>query len=315
MTRTVAAPKTANADMVPTQMPRIVFSLTVFAFFLFIPMRAHAWGFNGHRIVAKIAYERLEPGVRTKVDRLLGSAGEVSLPAASVWADAALYDHDEKEIYGFSKKFHYVNFSDELPVRYDNIAPACVTNSAQGDLNGCALFAIEGYRSVLESTGADEVARWEALLFITHYVGDIHQPLHAGRAADRGGNLIMVSLPGPLATRYARLLDKKERKWISLHKVWDNILVEQLGEGWESTAERLNDEITDEEVELWTKSSSADWVIESARLAETQAYRGPVDGRKIRASYVSSNERRAEQRLKMAGVRLADMLNRALADS
>lgn len=279
------------------------------------PGRASAWGFSGHRIVAEIAYQRLEPDVKLKVDALVGAAGEPSLAEASTWPDRALYqDEGESELYRFSTKFHYVNFSTELPISYDNIAPACVVNSSDGELNGCALFAIEGYRSVLESQGADELARWEALLFIVHFVGDIHQPLHAGRTEDRGGNLFRVSLPASLAAKYRRLLDKKQRKWVNLHKVWDNLLVEELGTNWKSTAKRLNDEITDEEAATWAKASSADWVIESARMAEDHAYDGPKKGRQIRVSYVTANKARVEKRLKMAGVRLAAMLNRALSD-
>ena len=279
------------------------------------PQRAAAWGFNGHRIVAEIAYDRLadKPEVRAKLDALIAESGEESFAEAATWADRALFAEEITYDYRFSEKFHYLNFSEDLPPSYDNIGPACVLNSAQDEINGCVVFAIEGYASILRSKRADTLSRWEALLFVIHFVGDVHQPLHAGWAEDRGGNTIQVSLPSKYATKYKKLLDKKKKKWLSLHKVWDNLLVDDLGGNWRQTAKELNADISDADARLWADSTSADWAMESADLALRRAYRGPKRWKPIKTAYIDAGKRVARRRLQMAGVRLAALLEDALA--
>ena len=142
------------------------------------PAGTAGWWDLGHRTVALVAETRLLPRTREAVRDLLGGQ---SLADASVWADnIRQYRHDADPL-------HYVN----VPLA------AAEYDSLRDCPNGrCIVAAIAADRRVLANPAASPLDRAEALRFLIHFLGDLHQPLHTTDDGDRGGNLRPVYLAG-----------------------------------------------------------------------------------------------------------------------
>jgi hypothetical protein len=134
-------------------------------------------------------------------------------------------------------------------------------------------------------------------------VGDLHQPLHASDDHDRGGNDKRVSAAGMHAE--------------TLHHYWDTDFVEQLGPNPQQIAAMLIAHISASDARNWVQGNPADWAMESFKVAKDDAYgRLPAleegDKYQLTDTYVAMADRDVTLQLSKAGVRLADLLNRAL---
>lgn len=255
---------------------------------------APAWSGDGHRVVCRIAWARLTPKSRETVGRLLGPEGaEDTFPDACVWADeirATLAEGGEAlaRFLPYTPA-HYVNFmpGDPRPDRR-----GCTTLS--GDrVSHCVLDGV-ALAAVAATGGPSQLSRDEGLRFLAHFVGDVHQPLHAGYGHDRGGNDAMVNVMG------------EER---NLHWVWDTFMVAHGGEDWAAMAERLSTSVAPVDEIRWIEGDPLVWAHESFSLVETQVYADVEDGGYVGQRYFDRNQHTAERRLQMAGVRLAALLN------
>src|SRR6185369_2689446 len=103
------------------------------------------------------------------------------------------------------------------------------------------------------STGSEE--QIVALKFLLHFVGDLHQPLHASDDHDRGGNDKRVSASGFRAG--------------NLHHFWDTEFVEQLGPDPKTIASDLIGHITQEQERLWSQGKPSDWAMETFALGRS----------------------------------------------
>ena len=131
---------------------------------------AHAWGSQGHQVIAGLALAQLTPKARAEVDRLLSLEPGETLVSVSTWAD----EHKNPS----TARWHYVNFPRD----------SCSFDSARDCPDGkCLIAAIEQQTAVLASSVPDE-KRINALKYLVHLVGDVYQPLHAGYFDDKGGN-------------------------------------------------------------------------------------------------------------------------------
>jgi hypothetical protein len=159
---------------------RFVFALLTLA----SPQQAFAWGQEGHSIVAEIAERRLDIDTVNKVRVLLG--GNVSMASVSSWADDFRSSHPE------TAGWHFV----DIPLDKTAYDPTRDCNPDKGD---CIIHAIARFKSVLGDCSKSLAERSEALRFLIHFVGDIHQPLHdetrygADGKDDRGGNDVQVT--------------------------------------------------------------------------------------------------------------------------
>lgn len=152
---------------------------------------AFAWGPDGHRIVGAIADRLLFPETRTAISSILNGD---SLEAVANWADQV----KSTAQYQWSETLHYIDTPDF----------ECGFNPLQDcPGNWCLTSAIRNYTSLL-STGRDQN---EALKFLVHFMGDLHQPLHVGFASDKGGN----TLKGRLLGMYD-----------NFHAVWDSLIIQ-----------------------------------------------------------------------------------------
>ncbi len=164
-------------------------SLMLFA----APSAVLAWGPIGHRVVGRIAANHLTDEARVAVIGLIGSEG---LDQVATWADDLRNHPDWQPPQKNPAPWHYISIDDQETLE-----------TTARDPNGDVLEAIERFTAVLRDQQATRPAKQEALRFLVHFVGDVHQPLHVGRRDDRGGNLILVTLFGAP---------------INLHSVWDN---------------------------------------------------------------------------------------------
>jgi hypothetical protein len=249
---------------------------TVFLALIFPVSPAFPWGDKGHEIVAHIAEARLAPEARKRIQEILPP--ESSLADAATWPDrigAQIADWNP---------LHYVNFP----------KPAATYERERDCREGnCVVEALAWYLRVLAAEDAPKNVRRIALRFVAHLVGDIHQPLHAGHAEDRGGNDIIVTFQGTTT---------------NLHRLWDVDLLETDGASSAQMATRLNDGIRPAELAAWQAGSGSRWAEESVALARSHAYRVPESG-EITEGYAKAAMPVIERRLAQASVRLAWILN------
>src|SRR5581483_8517591 len=175
----------------------------------------------------------------------------------------------------------------------------------------CVVAKIEEFKAVLADKSLPKERRQEALVFLVHLVGDIHQPLHCATRNDTGGNDLKVKYLGQLGHH------------LNLHSVWDGHLVNEILIQVDpiQTAAKLNESITDDEKNSWQKMVTKQWMMESYEIARTKAYR-QADGETSLATtghpnldqaYIDANRKVVAEQLKKGGLRLAKVLNDALA--
>lgn len=252
--------------------------------------QSFAWGYKGHRIVADIALNHLSPA-RQNLIVLLGND---DLAAISTWADEVRPQRPES--YGW----HFVDipkdavgFSEERDCyRPDEKHPA-----SQTDHHNCVVDRIIIFKQVLADKTASPADRLEALRFLVHFVGDIHQPMHAIDEG-RGGNDVHVTEFGSSQCgKYS----------CNLHYEWDTGLIEHTGRSEQEYVAYLEQLITAKKLQAGGTPES--WANESLRLAK-QAWL--ADGGAIDEAYYKANITVVDERLALAGLRLAGMLNEVL---
>jgi hypothetical protein len=250
------------------------------------------WGRDGHAIIADIAERELTDTARARIDAILGGD---RIPLIASWADE-VRPQDE---YRWTAPLHYVN----LPPGADRYI-----HTRDCPDQGCVVSAVIDFAEAVVAEDTNDEDRREALMFLVHFVGDLHQPLHAGRRADRGGNDINTTFLGT------------ER---NLHSVWDSGI---LGAGdrspWPVMSDRLHADIDADDRMAWVASddhSSTEamtetvgrWTFESHRFAER--YCATVqDGDTLNRDYVSLTMPVVELRLQQGGIRLGELLNTLL---
>lgn len=239
------------------------------------------WGALGHRIVVALAWDHLTPTARAAAERLL--AGE-ALGEAAVWADKV------RPVRRASAPWHYVNVPAGTAVwDADRWCPK----------EDCIVGAIHRFRRKLADAGAADSARAEALRFLLHFLGDMHQPLHVGDRGDRGGNDFKVRWRG---------------KDTNLHSVWDGDLPTAWSVDEGAYLKRLRDRIArmtpGERIEM-ASGTIEEWVIAGGRLSRDVAYAAP-EGGTIPADYLGKAGPVIDLVLLQAGLRLARILNETL---
>jgi hypothetical protein len=234
----------------------------------------------------------LTPEAKAAIHELLGADVGISDAEIASWADQIRPERRS------TAPWHYVGISTTQP-SYDA--------ERDGSDGANVIDAIDRFEKVLAGKSKPKEERAEALKFLVHLVGDVHQPLHcAERGHDRGGNELRVYF-----------LDQKRR--VNRHMVWDTqILLHDKGKARVLEYARwLNEQISPQQAAAWSKGTPEDWANESHQVAVNQVYKNvPADGDqpKLDAVYVRRAEPVVEEQLQHAGVRLAEVLNRSLRD-
>ena len=163
--------------------------------FLSVVFSLSAYDVVGHRIISDIAYKNLTSKARKQVDGILGTRGIIY---TSSWADDIKSDNK----YAYSYRWHYQNLAADLT---ENRIKYMIENPlSEGE------YLFYGISHTVERLKKDKTDA-EALKFLVHFVGDLHQPMHMGRPEDRGGNGVSIKWFGEKT---------------NIHAVWDGKLID-----------------------------------------------------------------------------------------
>jgi hypothetical protein len=245
---------------------------------------AYAWGPLGHRLVARLAEDGLSPQARTGIDRLLKGEADPSLAGIANWADELRAN--DPGLGKRSARWHYVNIGD----------PGCAFDAARDCPNGdCVVVALEALSRILADASRSDAERLQALKFVVHLAGDVHQPLHAGNAQDRGGNDFQVNWRG---------------KGSNLHSLWDSGMLNAQRLDEDAWLARLQALPAPAPVSPLPAAAPRLWAERSCRIVAAPGFypRGHV----IDDAYVAAHLPTAEAQLRLAGANLAAMLDTAL---
>ncbi len=249
----------------------IIFIGIIITIFLFLaqPAKAADWGKTGHRVIGQIAQDHLTPEALKAVAELLD--GE-TLATVSTYSDEI---RSNPAMDGF-KIWHYVNLPldkkyEEVEHTQDNVVIAI----------GKCIDALKGGASTKEQ-------RAFHLKFLVHLVGDIHQPLHVGRAEDYGGNKIYVEF---------------FKDGTNIHRVWDTDMIENFNMSYTEISEYLQSYKKQD----FAQGDAICWANESQEIVK-KVYEIEV-GSQLSYDYIYNNFYIVKDRLYRAGIRLANLLN------
>jgi len=238
-----------------------------------------SWGGVGHKTVATIAYNHLTPQSKGFVKTLLG---DTTLADIASWADEVLrqpqYKNTAPEHYAnVALGLNYQTFSNEIKNQsQDNVYKAILENTA-----------------ILKAESSTMEQRRVALKFIVHFVGDLHQPMHISRAEDKGGNTIQLQYEG---------------KGTNLHSLWDSKLIGTEGKSFEQMSIDY-DKATPKQIKQWQSDDMMKWLYESYQIS-SKIYTEIEQNNKLDVTYYKSHIGIVNERIEMAGIRLAGLLNK-----
>lgn len=258
-----------------------------------LPVRSFAWGARGHEVIADVAYFRLTPQTRRNVRLLLG--GE-SLAFASTWADAVRQRRDA------TLGWHFVDIpanAQGFDEQRDCFRPQGKHKNARTDRHNCAVDRIEIFMRVLANPDASRRQREEALKWVVHLVGDLHQPLHAIREAHGGNDIELPVFGDTHCGDYP----------CNLHRVWDVTLLEHADLSEREYVRRIQAMIRLEGPDGKAGGTPEDWANESHEEARAILRHRPA---KVDQAYYNANIHMVDEKLALAGLRLAALLNRIL---
>jgi hypothetical protein len=287
-------------------------ALSVTCLILFTPTLSLGWGAGGHMMTASIAFRRLNPRARAKVNELL----KIEINPASVTKESTDFinaSHWADDLRPFAEfdPLKQLHFIDQV---FSTDGTALPPGMPEPDN---IVKALEDNVNILK-TSTDKNAQAQALRLIIHFVGDIHQPLHgasrvsrANPAGDRGGNLVKIKVPGNDGTL----------RETNLHSYWDggiatfprggpNFAPPPLEQIPAAAARAMRgNPATDPKIKLNQPTDFMSWANESFDLAKTVAYPGITEGAEPSATYKAKATRVANQRVAWGGYRLAALLN------
>lgn len=262
---------------------------------------AWAWGNLGHRTVAAIAMANVRPATRARIEDLLRHRAGLDTPAcamrtiedAAVWPDCI---KGEQWRWAYASSWHY----------HDQ--PICGVFDLKANCRDgmCVTAQIDRNARLLADRKLAPVLRLEALAFVVHFVGDVHQPLHVGENEDLGGNRVKADY-GIAPAR-------------NLHSIWDGVLADRA---ITSARPPLVRRYSAAEKARLATGSVEDWARESYEVSRDFlypiAFGGAVacEGKEPdRVVWTNAAIEQAipvvDERIERAGLRLARMLDAAL---
>ncbi len=256
---------------------------------------ALAWGPEGHSIVAEIAQRRLSPVAAARVEAILGKGH--SLASSANWADDVRGKRPE------TTNWHFV----DIKLADSNYDPA---RDCKPDPKGdCTIAALDRLRETLRC--GDAAARLDALRFIVHFIGDLHQPLHTVDEA-RGGNDIAVKV-----TFKGITCSKNCDLDTNFHAAWDGAVITRSAWAWGGYVDRLESgflatpEARDPAAAAGTPT---DWLLQTHAAAVTVWNLKPANN-VLDETYLGQVTPVLDRQLGLGGLRLAAYLNDAFADT
>ena len=285
-------------------MARSIYIASVALVALLSSVSAWAWGNHGHQIVAVIAADNLTPAAQSHVANILGVPADKRSIAAAMEKASTRPDWEFRKDRA-TEPWHFIDIC--LRDRRSDVDAECRGGN-------CVTGKIDDYAKRLKDGKYDKWGADGDLAFLIHFVGDIHQPLHAANNADKGGNCVKV--------------DPRLRAE-DLHAVWDNTIVRRLEYSIDSgkpetTAHKLEQTYAGERaIDSWIPADDIAW--ESNKIARDDIYGAlkiPVEACgsanvvcrsepkvDLDDAYLDHAEEIAGRQLAKAGFRLASLLN------
>jgi hypothetical protein len=289
-----------------TRLRRLLVALALLATLAMPASPAAAWWEYGHETVAEIAYGQVTPATRAGINDLLRFSKRLDTPScpartieqASVWPDCVKTLGDR---YSYAFAWHFVDID------------VCKPFDAKGPCAGgnCVIAQIERNQRLLADRTLNPRERLMALAFLVHFVGDIHQPLHAAeRDGDQGGNKL-------------KILNGAAKMHTNLHSAWDGYLPDRALSQAPAAPKGLLAGTTPESRAAMAAGTPTDWARESWQLAQDKVYpaatrapacppTAPADAALDEADIQALTPVVRDQVLK-GGLRLARMLDEAFA--
>lgn len=260
---------------------------------------AFGWGGEGHQLTALVAEAHLTPAAKTSIQALLGKGpdgtqAQISDAEVANWADRIRREREG------SGPYHYVD------IPFDAASYDADRDGNKGDN---VIDKLTFYADRLRDASKPKADREEALRWVVHLAGDLHQPLHcAERDKDRGGN-----------SRLAFLLDSKG-KASNLHSIWDSGLLRLIigKRSIADVADQFDKKITPKQLKQWAGGTPTDWANESHAVAVKVVYAGvAADGPppRLDEKYVERANPAMIEQIDKGGIRLATILNKCFAES
>ena len=247
--------------------------------FFTVPYAALAWGVLGHRIVGEIASAYLTPKAKAEIQKTLGFE---TLAMASNWGDFIKSD----STYKYLDAWHYINLDKGLSTQ--EVLAYLKRDTATNIYTRINFLVTE----LKKKTLAPEKKK-QYLRLLVHFVGDVHQPMHASHKEDLGGNRVKVS-------------------WFNnatnLHAVWDEALVNFQQLSYTEYAAAINHTSLQQRL-AWQTQPLAEWVAESYGIAEKLYTEITNPDQRLGYDYNFRHIDTVNSRLLKGGVRLAGLLN------
>ncbi len=314
-----------NAHPVRATLPTLLLAAT-----LFVPDMARAFGDEGHEVVALVARSQMTPKAAAEADRLLaldkgafkmrdGGMTSDSWQRQATWAD--YYRTSQTTTGALPNQIHtYAWHFVDVELQGGSLEAACFgfpkpaagLPASSGPDPDCVVNKIEQFAVELSNESTPDAEKLLALKFLMHFVGDLHQPLHATDNLDRGGNNESATAFGSTA---------------ALHSHWDTTFVEQIGATGgtpnldpQAVANALRKPSAIETAQWLGAANPREWALESYALAQNYVY-GPLpvptvtNGKTVYtlpAPYTKNATSVTADQLLRAGYRLAAVLNVAL---
>lgn len=308
--------------------------LTAAFILLLLPVRAWPWGCEGHQAVAIIAEKHMNAHALEMASKLLQSQPiDPALPrfcssqGLDLMADSATWADDLRKVRPEASPWHYIDVPRDAP--RSAVAESCPADT------GCVTSALSHQIELLRSDSTDPRVRADALRFVIHFVGDLHQPLHCVTNNDMGGNCVPIDFFGnpPVEKN-----PQHETYTPNLHAIWDYAIIQHM-KGQEPVAQwaaSLDQQFQSQEAG-WEKAgiNVEDWVWEGHELANSVVYaklpvpdpvEKPVEVKgcsednhvstrllnlheKVSQEYVDAVAPTINEQIARAGIRLAMVLN------
>ena len=249
-----------------------------------LPMPAQAWGLLGHRLVALLAWDDLTPDTRRQIDALLQDEPDPTLAGIAGWADDLR--KNDAVLGRQTANWHFVNIGEH------DCAYQRRRDCPGGD---CVVEAIRTQTAILADARRPRAERLQALKFVVHFVGDAHQPLHAGYGRDKGGNDAQINWNG---------------RGTNMHTLWDSRMLVSTGRTEQAYLAHLRTLPRPAIAPMTLPPPAAAWAEQSCRVV-TQPDFYPRRA-KLEQAYVDKHLPIAERQLRAGGVALATVLNKAL---
>lgn len=249
------------------------------SFFFVAPFAAFAWGMLGHRIVGEIGSSYLTPKAKAEIRKILGNE---TLAMASTWADFIRSD----TAYNYLNTWHYINLEKGLSREE-------LSAFLKKDTTTDVYTQINFLAAKLKKKNLPLAQKKMYLRLLIHFVGDVHQPMHAGRKEDLGGNRVRVA-------------------WFNtptnLHAVWDESLINFQQLSYTEYTAAINHTTLQQRL-VWQKQPLSEWIAESYNIAEKLYSEITKPDQRLAYEYNFRHIDTVNQRLLQGGVRLAGLLN------